>query len=116
MPLDTGESRGVNANRNGYWVYRCTPNADRNAPAAQEGDGYIMATTLRELTRWSDEPAKDVDTTTTPKVNMLRGLAARATTPLLPDDYLKLLNPLWSARELRGEVVEVRGRPRTRPR
>lgn len=39
---------------------------------------------------------------------MLRGLVARATTPLLPDDYLKLLNPLWSARELRGEVVEVR--------
>ena len=43
----------------------------------------------------------------TPKVNMLRGLAARATTPLLPDDYLKLLNPLWSARELRGQVVAV---------
>ena len=37
----------------------------------------------------------------------MRGLAARATTPLLPDDYLKLLNPLWSARELRGEVVDV---------
>ena len=33
---------------------------------------------------------------------------ARATTPLLPDDYLKLLNPLWSARELRGLVVDVR--------
>jgi hypothetical protein len=31
-----------------------------------------------------------------------------ATTPLLPDDYLKLLNPLWSARELRGVVVDVR--------
>ena len=30
------------------------------------------------------------------------------TTPLLPDDYLKLANPLWSARELRGRVVEVR--------
>ncbi|MFY9768567.1 MAG: ferredoxin reductase, partial [Mycobacterium sp.] len=42
-----------------------------------------------------------------PKVNVLRGLAARATTPLLPDDYLKLLNPLWSARELRGVVVHV---------
>ena len=38
---------------------------------------------------------------------MLRGLVARATTPLLPDDYLKLVNPLWSARELRGEVVSV---------
>jgi len=42
-----------------------------------------------------------------PKVNVLRGLAARATTPLLPDDYLKMLNPLWTARELRGEVIDV---------
>ena len=44
----------------------------------------------------------------TPTVDVLRGLVARATTPLLPDDYLKLLNPLWSARELRGLVVDVR--------
>lgn len=34
------------------------------------------------------------------------------TTPLLPDDYLRLLNPLWSARELRGRIVSVR--PETR--
>jgi hypothetical protein len=27
---------------------------------------------------------------------------------LLPDDYLRLANLLWSARELRGRVVEVR--------
>jgi hypothetical protein len=67
-----------------------------------------MALKLRDLTRWSEAPARDVDTATTSKINVLRGLAARATTPLLPDDYLKLLNPLWSARELRGEVVEVR--------
>jgi ferredoxin-NADP reductase len=37
-----------------------------------------------------------------------RALAERITTPLLPDDYLKLANPLWSARELRGRVLEVR--------
>ena len=67
-----------------------------------------MALKLRDFTRWSEAPAKDVETASTPKVNLLRGLAARATTPLLPDDYLKLLNPLWSARELRGEVVDVR--------
>ena len=67
-----------------------------------------MAATLRDLARWSIKPAKNVDTASTPRVNVLRGLAARATTPLLPDDYLKLLNPLWSARELRGEIVEVR--------
>jgi ferredoxin-NADP reductase len=42
------------------------------------------------------------------EVGLLRGLASRLTTPLLPDDYLHLLNPLWSARELRGQVVEVR--------
>lgn len=38
----------------------------------------------------------------------LRAVAGRITTPLLPDDYLKLANPLWSARELRGRVLEVR--------
>jgi ferredoxin-NADP reductase len=38
----------------------------------------------------------------------VRAVAQRITTPLLPDDYLKLANPLWSARELRGRVVEVR--------
>ena len=38
----------------------------------------------------------------------LRSVAGRVTTPLLPDDYLKLINPLWSARELRGRIVEVR--------
>lgn len=67
-----------------------------------------MATALRDLMRWSVRPAENVDTATTPRINVLRGLAARATTPLLPDDYLKLLNPLWTARELRGEIVDVR--------
>ena len=43
-----------------------------------------------------------------PAVDALRALVGRITTPLLPDDYLKLANPLWSARELRGRVVEVR--------
>jgi hypothetical protein len=66
-----------------------------------------MSLKIPNLTRWSAAPAKGVDTAISPKVNVLRGLAARATTPLLPDDYLKLLNPLWSARELRGEVVKV---------
>jgi ferredoxin-NADP reductase len=27
--------------------------------------------------------------------------------PLLPDDYLELINPLWSTRELRGRIEEV---------
>jgi stearoyl-CoA 9-desaturase NADPH oxidoreductase len=29
------------------------------------------------------------------------------TSPLLPDDYLELVNPLWSTRELRGRVERV---------
>jgi ferredoxin-NADP reductase len=37
----------------------------------------------------------------------VRGLASRLTTPLHPDDYLSLINPLWTARELRGRVEEI---------
>jgi len=29
------------------------------------------------------------------------------TSPLLPDDYLELINPLWSTRELRGRIVSI---------
>jgi stearoyl-CoA 9-desaturase NADPH oxidoreductase len=63
---------------------------------------------MRNLRLRSAGPARNVETASTPTVDVLRGLVARATTPLLPDDYLKLLNPLWSARELRGLVVDVR--------
>jgi stearoyl-CoA 9-desaturase NADPH oxidoreductase len=38
----------------------------------------------------------------------LLGLAKWLTTPLQPDDYLGLLDPLWSARGLRARVEEVR--------
>src|ERR1700730_12111190 len=65
-----------------------------------------MGSPLRSLARWSTAPAKGVQTAKS-WVNVPRGLAARATTPLLPDDYLKMLNPLWSARELRGLIVDV---------
>ena len=37
----------------------------------------------------------------------LRSAGANLTTPLHPDDYLRLLNPLWSERELRGRVEKV---------
>jgi ferredoxin-NADP reductase len=40
-------------------------------------------------------------------VRYVRSVVARMTTPLLPDDYLHLVNPLWSARELRGKIIEV---------
>jgi len=42
-----------------------------------------------------------------PDWTRVRGAAARLTTPLHPDDYLSLINPLWSARELRGRVEKV---------
>ncbi len=38
--------------------------------------------------------------------------AAWLTTPLLPDDYLGLVNPLWSTRELRGRVKAVQAETR----
>lgn len=37
----------------------------------------------------------------------VRRAGDKLTTPLLPDDYLRLLNPLWSSRELRGRIEEV---------
>lgn len=43
-----------------------------------------------------------------PRWNAVRRIITGITTPLLPDDYLRLANPLWSARELRGRVLEVR--------
>ena len=37
-----------------------------------------------------------------------RRAADKLTTPLLPDDYLELINPLWSTRELRGRIERIR--------
>lgn len=37
----------------------------------------------------------------------VRGILKKLTTPLLPDDYSALLNPLWSTRELRGRIVSA---------
>src|SRR5215211_207335 len=46
-----------------------------------------------------------------PKVPKLQRRILKAvsalTTPLLPDDYLELINPLWSTRELRGKIVSI---------
>src|ERR1700736_1549952 len=38
---------------------------------------------------------------------VLRALRAFST-PLLPDDYLETINPLWSTRELRGRIEDIR--------
>ena len=47
-----------------------------------------------------------------PNVPRVRRTALKAvsalSSPLLPDDYLELINPLWSTRELRGKIEEIR--------
>jgi len=47
-----------------------------------------------------------------PQVPALRRKALRAIShlfsPLQPDDYLEMINPLWTTRELRGRIEEVR--------
>jgi stearoyl-CoA 9-desaturase NADPH oxidoreductase len=48
--------------------------------------------------RWTDR---------LPDLKRVRGIADKLTTPLHPDDYLSQLNPLWSARELRGRIEQV---------
>ena len=53
----------------------------------------------RRLPRWPRVTARPTGS----------GRRRRITTPLLPDDYLHLANPLWSARELRGKIVSVTG-------
>src|SRR3712207_5031793 len=50
-----------------------------------------------------------------PKVHPVRRKALDAIralfSPLLPDDYLELINPLWSTRELRGRVEQIKREP-----
>jgi ferredoxin-NADP reductase/ferredoxin len=47
----------------------------------------------------------------TPRVSdgrrRVMGLIRSFTSPLLPDDYLELVNPLWSTREMRGRIERV---------
>ncbi|CAM3929815.1 ferredoxin reductase [Tsukamurella ocularis] len=65
-----------------------------------------MSNSFRAFRDWLEAPAKNVSAEH-PRTNLVRGAVARLTTPLLPDDYLHLINPLWSARELRGKIVKV---------
>lgn len=59
------------------------------------------------LKDWLEAPAASVSSPRRPALNVVRGAVARITTPLIPDDYLHLANPLWSARELRGRIVRI---------
>src|SRR5687767_7934879 len=47
----------------------------------------------------------------TPQVSTVRRKALGAVrslfSPLMPDDYLELINPLWSTQELRGRIERI---------
>lgn len=47
-----------------------------------------------------------------PNVPKVRRTALKAvsalSSPLLPDDYLELINPLWSTCDLRGKIEDIR--------
>lgn len=68
----------------------------------------MVSKSVEGLRAWLEAPVADAKMAGRTRLDALRGAAARITTPLLPDDYLHLVNPLWSARELRGRILEVR--------
>ena len=61
---------------------------------------------IRDIRERFEEPVSGIAARTRGG-QWIRAAVARVTTPLLPDDYLHLANPLWSARELRGKIVSV---------
>lgn len=73
------------------------------AAAVGTGLAAVGATALEVQRRWAASEARSA----LPSTDLVRGVLVRMTTPLLPDDYLHLINPLWTAREIRGRVVKV---------
>ena len=57
------------------------------------------------------EPQPVAERGAVPQVSAARrralALIRSFTSPLLPDDYLELVNPLWSTRELRGRIERI---------
>ncbi|WP_024799854.1 ferredoxin reductase [Nocardia sp. BMG51109] len=68
----------------------------------------MVLKSVQGVREWLEAPVAEAKMAGRTRLDALRGAAARVTTPLLPDDYLHLINPLWSARELRGRIVSVR--------
>ena len=62
-----------------------------------------MSQSKRSLARIARAAAARV-----PEPRTAHRLLRQLTHPLLPDDYSSLIYPLWSSRELRGEIVSVR--------
>jgi ferredoxin-NADP reductase len=52
-------------------------------------------------------PERGATPNVSPRQRAVLRAVARFTSPLLPDDYLELFNPLWSSRELRGRVERL---------
>jgi ferredoxin-NADP reductase len=78
--------------------------AGRRLAASAAGAGVAaLGSTVIELRRRQRRSGRAL----APDADLLRSVAAHMTTPLLPDDYLHMVNPLWTARELRGKVVEI---------
>src|SRR5690349_9445269 len=95
----------------------CRSCSNCSNPRIPTGYGSVGYGTVGYVAKNNIKVSANVADTVRPKIagakehpgwHALRTIAGRITTPLLPDDYLKLANPLWSARELRGRVVEVR--------
>jgi ferredoxin-NADP reductase len=63
----------------------------------------LGSTAIEVRRRWRKDGSRALQ----PSPDLVRGVLARMTTPLLPDDYLNMVNPLWTAREIRGKVVKV---------
>jgi ferredoxin-NADP reductase len=82
---------------------RALSGAQKLATAAIGASTAVVGATALEVKR----RLKQGNVQLVPNTDLVRGVAARMTTPLLPDDYLHMLNPLWTAREIRGKVVEV---------
>jgi ferredoxin-NADP reductase len=81
-----------------------TTTKSRKLVRASLGAGAaVMGATALEVRRRISDPGHGER----PDAGAVRNVIARMTTPLLPDDYLHMVNPLWSARELRGKIVEV---------
>jgi ferredoxin-NADP reductase len=68
----------------------------------------MVLKSVQGVREWLEAPVAEAKIAGRTRLDAVRGAAARITTPLLPDDYLHLINPLWSARELRGRIVAVR--------
>jgi ferredoxin-NADP reductase len=76
----------------------------RRAAATAAGAGVAaIGSTVLELKRRKAHSGRGL----APDAELIRSVLARMTTPLLPDDYLHMVNPLWTARELRGKIVEI---------